>query len=398
VAIVTGVSYARLTVRYPSRGGTITFVNRAFGTSLVPGAINLLLWLGYLIMLALYARAFSSYLASLTGHAHSGLLKHLLATGVILVLAAVNTAEAKFVGRLESTLVYPQFTIVAAIGLFGLLSFAHPLTGHDVPPMLYAGGLTFLAFEGFELIANAAGDARRPERDLSRAFTISILAISALYVLIALVAVGRLGSDGISSSRDFAVAEVGRSVFGRVGFLLMGITAVVDAASAINSTFYGTRRLTLEIAKDGELPDTVRKRVGGKRIVGLLLTAGVAVVLVNVAGLESISLMGSAVFLIVFGAVHVSAWRLRHDLTGRPWVPWLGVALCAGALAAAVSYAMRQSPAQILVLVALLAVAAAVEAVVQRRNDDQEIDLRPDPPSIQPEAEQAASAPADAPR
>jgi amino acid transporter len=381
VAVVTGVSYARLAVKFPVRGGTITFINRAFGTSVVPGTLNVLLWMGYVMMLALYARAFGSYLSSLTGHPHSILLKHVLATAVLLVLLVANAAEATFVSRLEGALVYPQFTMVAVVALAGVLSLTHPLIGGPIVPMFYAGGLTFLAFEGFELIANAAGDASNPDRDLPRAFTISILAIAALYVLVAVVSVGRVGVQQAVASRDFVVAEVGRSVAGRLGFLLMGFTAVVDAASAINSTFYGTRRLTLEISKDGEMPEALQKPIGGSRLGGLLLTGVASLVVVNLAGLESISLMGSAIFLVMFASVHGAAWRLRSQLPGRGWLPLVGVVLCGAALVAATIYALTQSVAQFAVLGAMLTAAGCGETAVQRRRGRAGADgsVAPDP-------------------
>jgi len=49
VALLTSYSYAKLSVRYPSQGGTVVFVDRAFGIDLATGSINLLLWLSYLV-------------------------------------------------------------------------------------------------------------------------------------------------------------------------------------------------------------------------------------------------------------------------------------------------------------------------------------------------------------
>ncbi len=64
VALLTARSYALLSTSYPSRGGTVTFVNRAFGPGMFSGGINVLLWLSYIVMLALYSQAFGGYAAS----------------------------------------------------------------------------------------------------------------------------------------------------------------------------------------------------------------------------------------------------------------------------------------------------------------------------------------------
>ena len=60
VAGLTATSYAKLAVRFPSRGGTIVYLNEAFGGGLLSGGLNVLLWLSYVIMLSLYASALSS--------------------------------------------------------------------------------------------------------------------------------------------------------------------------------------------------------------------------------------------------------------------------------------------------------------------------------------------------
>jgi amino acid transporter len=61
VSLVTSYSYAKLSVRFPSEGGTVVFLDRAFGVDLFTGSMNSLLWLSYVVMLALYAYAFGSY-------------------------------------------------------------------------------------------------------------------------------------------------------------------------------------------------------------------------------------------------------------------------------------------------------------------------------------------------
>ncbi|MCJ7591237.1 MAG: amino acid transporter, partial [Woeseiaceae bacterium] len=61
VALLTTYSYAKLSVAYPSRGGTVAFLDRVFGAGMLTGSLNVLLWLSYVVMLSLYAFAFGSY-------------------------------------------------------------------------------------------------------------------------------------------------------------------------------------------------------------------------------------------------------------------------------------------------------------------------------------------------
>ena len=61
IALFSTYSYAKLGVRYPSTGGPVEFLVQSFGSGLISGGFNILLWFGYIIALSLYARAFAAY-------------------------------------------------------------------------------------------------------------------------------------------------------------------------------------------------------------------------------------------------------------------------------------------------------------------------------------------------
>lgn len=167
VAILTAYSYAKLSVAFPSRGGSVTFLNQAFGAGLFFGALNVLLWLTYIIMLSLYANAFGSYAASLAGAAGGPVMKHVFLALAILVLTALNVAGSGAVGRAEFWIVLAKVSILALFVIIGVASIdlqrLAPSTW-STPANIIAGSmLVFLAYEGFELIAKTAESARDPE-------------------------------------------------------------------------------------------------------------------------------------------------------------------------------------------------------------------------------------------
>ena len=90
IALLTTYSYAQLSVAFPSRGGTVMFLNKAYGTGLFTGGMNVLLWLSYIVMLSLYASAFGSYGATFFPPSVQELAKHGLISGIILAVSALN--------------------------------------------------------------------------------------------------------------------------------------------------------------------------------------------------------------------------------------------------------------------------------------------------------------------
>ena len=101
VALVTSYSYARLSVAFPSQGGTVAFLDRAFGPGLLTGSTNILLWISYMVMLSLYAYAFGSYGASLFPPASQLLWKHILITVSVLYRRSGRLDRAHQVGDFD---------------------------------------------------------------------------------------------------------------------------------------------------------------------------------------------------------------------------------------------------------------------------------------------------------
>src|SRR6201988_5495533 len=64
VALLSTYSYAKLGATFPSAGGAVHFLVKSFGDGVFAGGLNLFMWAGYIISLALHAAAFGSYAAT----------------------------------------------------------------------------------------------------------------------------------------------------------------------------------------------------------------------------------------------------------------------------------------------------------------------------------------------
>ena len=137
--------------------------------------------------------------------------------------------------------------------------------------------------------------------------------------------------------------------------------ALLSTASAINATLYGASRLSYAIARDGELPALLEKKVWNEPLEGLLITAGVTLVVANLFDLSSISVMGSAGFLIIFAVVNAANVKLARDTKSKWWLSLLALLACVAALVALLWQTYLTSPSRILVLVVLIALAFAIE-------------------------------------
>ncbi|HKJ02673.1 MAG TPA: APC family permease, partial [Longimicrobiales bacterium] len=362
---VTAYSYARLSVTYPSQGGTVSFLDRAFGSGLMTGSANVLLWISYIVMLALYAYAFGSYGATLLPGGPTPFRHHLLLSAALVLMALLNLLSAKVVGEAEDVVVGIKIAILfvfIGVGVWGIDTARVAPSAWAPPLQLVAGGMIiFLAYEGFELIANASEDVRDPARTLPRVFFFSVSFVLVLYVLVALVAVGTLSLGEIADARDYALAAAARPFLGDKGRVLVAVAAVLSTASAINATLYGAARLSYIIAKDGELPGELERKVWNRPLEGLVITTVAALLLANLVNLSSISVMGSAGFLLIFAGVNAANARLADETGSRRWISVVGAVLCLAALLVLLAQTWTTSPWRLAILGGMAALAVAIE-------------------------------------
>src|SRR4029077_14077213 len=122
VAVLSTYSYAKLGATFPSAGGAVHFLVKSFGDGILAGGLNLFMWAGYIISLALYATAFGGYAATFVTTTPSPLLlKSLAVVVVVVLLTVVNALGAKFMGRSETVIVVIKVAILvlfAAVGLW----------------------------------------------------------------------------------------------------------------------------------------------------------------------------------------------------------------------------------------------------------------------------------------
>ena len=349
IALITAYSYAKLSIRYPSEGGTIEFIVQAFGNNLFSSSVNNLLLMSYVVMLSLYAFAFGSYGSALfTGHDILWLHK-LLAAGVILFFVFINLFGAYLTGKTEDIMVFIKIAILLLFIFVGLKTFHSQQLKPEYwtsPLSFITGGLIiFLAYEGFELIANAAKDVENPSV-LPKAFYASVIFVIILYVTIAIVTIGNVSFEVAKKASDYVLAIAAKPSLGEFGFILIGIAALLSTASAINATIYGAGRVGYLVAKLGEIPKNFEEKIKngyeGMIIIGLL-----GVIFAISFNVENISIAGSLGFLIVFSLVNLANFRLYKETNSNRIIPLLGFLLTSIAAVILVGYNFVHNPSNL---------------------------------------------------
>lgn len=370
VALLTAYSYLKLTLRYPSRGGTVEFLNRAYGSGVFTGTLSILLCLSYVVLLAVYAYAFGAYAAGLSGAVPDAMLRDALGSAALVALALLNFFGPRLVVRSENALNALKLALLAAFVLAGAVAPAHwarlsPAEFVGPWPLFSGAMIIFLNYEGFELIANAAPNVADRTRSLPIAYLGGVLIVLVAYVLIALVTVAHLDFAAAARHSDNVLAAAAANFLGAPGAAMIAVAALLATGSAINATFYGSGRLTYLIARYGELPAEFERDIRNQPAEGLAAFLILALLVLNLVPLNAIATMGSAGFLLVFAAVNLACLRLASETGASRAVALAGVIACLAAFAALVAETLLDpaTRAQVGVLAGMLALSWLIEVV-----------------------------------
>lgn len=365
IALFCTYSYAKLGGKYPSAGGPVEFLIKGFGDGILSGGFNILLWVGYVFVLALYAKAFAGYATTFFSANASHIWPNIIATAVILFFTAVNFVGAKAVGKSEFFIVSIKVGILlvfAAVGLFfikpDLLSRSYwPQTSN----IFFGAGIVFVAYEGFGLVTNAAEDMENPKKTLPKALYLSVLITIIIYAAISLTVLGSLPISEIVNAKEYALAAATRPFLGWIGFKIAAIAALFSTASAINATLYGGTNVSYMMAKQGELPRYFERKIWGKGYEGLFITAGLVVLFVNLLNLEGVALLSSASFLCIYAAVNIAHLRLYGETGANPFLIWTSIVGCLISLSFLVYYEIAHSPLTLILLGIVLLLSFGIE-------------------------------------
>ncbi len=195
ISLLTGLSYAHLGLAFRCDGRSFTYIEHAFDRPGLAAMAGWLLVAGYVGTLALYASAFGAYGETLVdGTGTPGAISAGLAALVLIGFLVVNLGGAKTSGATELRVVAIRLAIIAAIAAAGLYTVkaAHfePVFDHDILAPITAAALIFVAYEGFELIPKAVDEMQNLQRNLRRALVTAIVLATAIYVTVALAALG----------------------------------------------------------------------------------------------------------------------------------------------------------------------------------------------------------------
>ncbi|MFT4947206.1 MAG: APA family basic amino acid/polyamine antiporter [Natronomonas sp.] len=385
VTAFTGLSYAELAASIPKSGGGYAFVREIFD-DFASFIMGWMLWFAYMIAGALYALGFAPNFLELL-HVYGIVpppgevsavalpllgaelpLSVLLAFLAVFGLVALNAVSTAASGSAETVFTIIKVSILVVFVGFGLASpmFStaefQPLfpDGKSATAILPAMGLTFIAFEGYDLITTVTEEVKNPRENIPKAIFISLAVTVVVYLAVVTVAVGTLGAGGLASAGEAGIATAATSFMPtglpiiQNGGALIVFGAVFSTLTALNAVVIASSRVAFSMGREGQLLPSfgqLHHRFGTPFVA---IVASAVVMLGSVVlPTQSAGNMSSLFFLLSFMIVNVAVIRLRRERPdmNRPYKmpfypapPLIGIALNLLLTGVLVRYLIRTDP------------------------------------------------------
>ncbi len=371
IAALAAYSYVKLGLYYRDEGATYSFYKKTYPSS--PFSASVIGWFvifGYISTLALYAYTFSSYAISSTAYAENVWVRKILAIGVIAVFALINSWSVNGMGKIEDFMVYTKLIVLAIISFVlmksGSASFPTFLEGvaRDAEhasyiEILLVASLTFVAYEGFQLVINAVNEMKQPEKNIPRAIYLAIALAILIYVVISLGALFSIPLSDLIKNKEFALASGAKAAIGNVGAYMVIAGALLATSSAVSGTVFGSSRQAAVIAKDGYFPAIFARRNNNIPVNAIIGMSAMACFLILIGGLELILEFGSITFLLVSLLMALANFRIREKTDSSVfWTVCSIVGLALGTVMI-LWYELTHKPFQIVFIVLLYGVLTA---------------------------------------
>ena len=365
IALFAAYSYVKLGVYYKDEGATYAFFKRTYPDSHM--AASFIGWytiFGYISTLALYAYTFSSYSISGFEFANSEIVRKAVAIGIIWLFALINLWSVKGMGEIEDIMVYTKLLILFLISLaliyFGktdLHTFAQVLVKDfqtsSTFNILIVASVTFVAYEGFQLVINAVNEMDDPEKNIPKAIYTAVILVALIYFIIALGSVLAIPVEDLIKNKEYALASGAEGIMGHWGRDLVILGAVLATSSAISGTMFGSSRQMARIADDGYLPSSLTKRKSHIPTSAILAMAGTATLLILIGGLQLILEFGSITFLLVSLLMAIANFKIRKKTESSTLFTLISIfGLSTGTLLI-LCYEYQTKPKQLLFIVVL---------------------------------------------
>ena len=338
ITLFTAMAYAELGSAMPEAGGGYLWIREGLPR---PNAFisGWMAWFAHIIAGSLYAVGFGAFLYQLLGPNMAGVLSDqplfgvipfdkLIALASIAAFTYINIKGASETGKTGTIVTIVQLgTILCLIVAGSWMMYNNPNSTANFADFMPTGigglvaamGLTFIAFEGYEIIVQTGEEVKNPKRNIPRAIFISLAIVVTLYCLVAYVSIGAISPEGIAAWRFIGEGgELGimkaAEIFLPYGALIVLGGGMVSTLAALNATTFSSARVAFAMGRHYNLPHKLSSihPVNRTPHIAIIISGIIMSFMAYALPLADIAVAAGVIFLLLFIQVNIAVITIRR--------------------------------------------------------------------------------------
>ncbi len=249
ITLLISYSYIKFSSKIISNEGPIAFIKETFKEEFFINSLKILLWLSYIISIALFLKGLSGYILPLLKLPIT-LENHIIVSLIVLlILTTIIFRGNKQTGFFELTLVLTKLIILFSFIIVGLktLNLNNIILTKNLNGTLHATTIFFLSYIGFGILTNSSENINEPKKNIPKAIITSIIIVMVVYFLITLTVLGNLTIKEILQYKENAIAMAAKPALGNFGFILLTFAAIISITTSLNATLFSGGNLAQKI-------------------------------------------------------------------------------------------------------------------------------------------------------
>ncbi len=350
LAMMTAMSFAELSSAIPRAGGAYNFARIGFGrgTSFLAGWME---WFASSVAGSMYALTFAIYTVrfvnalgwldgfyQMFGDTNPASIEMNIVKVVAVITAItfiyINFRGASETGKIGAIITMGQTLFVVTIGVVGIIAAIKdpsrlanftPFMPEGWSKLLVTMGFTYVAFEGYEVIAQAGDEAIDPRRNLPKAMIYSVCIVTTIYILVAFATVVSVksGTQGVEGPAWKWIGSFHEKGFGEAvarlmpfGNFILTLAVIFSSTSALNATIYSATRASYALGRDSMLPKFFALIHKSKNTPygALIATSGIILVVTTMLPTKDVASSASIMFLFLFFMVNLCVIKIRRSM------------------------------------------------------------------------------------
>jgi amino acid transporter len=338
ITLFTAMGYAELGSAMPEAGGGYLWVREGLPR---PNAFisGWMAWLAHIIAGSLYGVGFASFLFSLlkmlnvvtdSQQVLFGILpiEKLMAVGCIAAFTYINIKGTSETGKTGDITTFIQLGTIGALIIAGFWSMhLHPNWNNNfsdfmpngIGGLVAAMGLTFIAFEGYEIIVQTGEEVKNPKKNIPRAIFISLGLVVTLYSLVAFVSIAGIFPQGgepawkfVGENKELGVMKAAELLLPYGAFIVLA-GGIVSSLAGLNATTFSSARVSFAMGRHYNLPHILSSIHSKNKTphVAIAISGVIMAIMAYALPLDQIAVAAGVIFLLLFTQVNISVITIR---------------------------------------------------------------------------------------